>query len=241
MTDQRFIERARQDRRRKLKRIGLGVLIVTAAGALGWLVWFSSVLAVSEVKVGGLTTLTESRILTVAQVPEGEPLARVDLTQIEERVASLERVSEVSVSRSWPRAISIEVVERKAVMWSTIGGRVRGIDRDGIDFRSYRKGPDDLVEATISITDADQRLETTQSVASVVDLVTRKDRALREQVRTIGASTKDSIEIGLTKGRTVVWGSAADGERKLRGAAFAAGHQGGAVRRQCADQPTTRQ
>lgn len=241
MTDQRFVERARQDRRRKVKRIALAVLIVTVVGALVWLIWFSSVLAVSNVKVDGLTTLKDSQVLRVAQVPEGEPLARVDVARIESQVATLERVSEVTVSRSWPRTISIEVVERKAIVWSTVGGQIRGIDRDGIDFRSYRKAPDELIEASVTVTDPDQKLATTQSVAAVADLISRKDRTLREQVQSISAGSKDSIEIGLTKGRTIVWGSEAKGERKLEVLRSLLGIKATRYDVSAPDQPTTRE
>lgn len=240
MTDQRFVDRARQDRRRKYKRIALAVLIVTVAGVLVWLIWFSSVLSVRSVKVEGLTTLKEARILQVAQVPEGEPLARVDLARIESQVATLERVSEVSVTRSWPRTIAINVVERKAIVWSTVGGKIRGIDRDGIDFRSYGKAPAELIEATINVTDADQRLETTQSVAAVANLIATKDRALREQVQSISAASKDSIEIALTKGRTIAWGSEAKGERKLEVLRSLLGIKAARYDVSAPDQPTTR-
>ncbi|WP_456698108.1 cell division protein FtsQ/DivIB [Aeromicrobium sp. P5_D10] len=240
MTDQRFVERARQDRRRKFKRIALAVLIVTLLGVVVWLIWFSSVLAVRGVKVEGLTTLKEARVLQVAQVPEGEPLARVDLARIETQVAALERVSEVKVSRSWPRTISIDVVERKAIVWSSVNGRIRGIDRSGIDFRSYGKAPADLIEATITVNDADQRLDTTQSVAAVADLISTKDPNLRKQVQSISAASKDSIEIDLTKGRTIVWGSHAKGERKLEVLRSLLGIKAARYDVSAPDQPTTR-
>ena len=240
MTDQRFVERARQDRRRKFKRIALAVLIVTLLGVVVWLIWFSSVLAVRSVEVEGLTTLKEARVLQVAQVPEGEPLARVDLARIETQVAALERVSEVKVSRSWPRTISIDVIERKAIVWSSVNGRIRGIDRSGIDFRSYGKAPADLIEATITVNDADQRLDTTQSVAAVADLISTKDPDLRKQVQSIHAASKDSIEIDLTKGRTIAWGSHAKGGRKLEVLRSLLGIKAARYDVSAPDQPTTR-
>lgn len=241
MTDQRFAERARHDRRRKIKRIALAVLIVTAVGALVWLIWFSSVLAVRSVQVEGLTTLKEAQVLRTADVPEGEPLARVDLAQIEARVSSLERVADVSVSRSWPRTISIDLVERKALVWSRVGQRIRGIDREGIDFRSYGKAPDSLVEAKISVAKPGQRLETTQSVAAVMDLISTKEPSLRKQVRSISAASKDSIEVGLTDDRTIVWGSVARGERKLEVLRSLLGIDAARYDVSAPDQPTTRE
>jgi cell division protein FtsQ len=211
----RFAARTRAERRRRIKRVAAVVLAVLLAGTLGWLVWFSDVLAVHGVDVDGRATLKQSQVLKVAKVPDGEPLARVDLTAIEARIASMDRVESVDVSRSWPSTISIDLVERTAVMWATDGTQVRGIDRNGIDYRSYRRAPSSLVEAKIGAADPDERLRVTEAVATVVDEITRKDHGLRRQLQAVSATTKDSIELDLTEGRVVVWGSASKTRRKL--------------------------
>lgn len=215
MTLDPFSERMRSERRRRWIRIAIAVLAVAATGALVWLIWFSSVLAVHDVEVAGRSTLKEAQVLRAAQVPTGRPLARVDVGAIEGRVAALNRVDTVEVSRSWPHTLSIRVVERKAVVWSTIAGQVRGIDRNGIAFRSYDKAPANLLEATVEITDSRDRLQTFQAVARVVVLIADRDPALRARIRSVTAASKDSIELELDKDQTIVWGSADKGERKL--------------------------
>lgn len=216
LTRDPFSERTRSQRRRRWIRVAVAALAAAAAGAVVWLVWFSSVLAVEDVEVAGRTTLKQSQVLRAAQVPTGRPLARVDLGAIEARVSALNRVETVDVSRSWPRTLSITVVERRSVVWATINGQVRGIDRNGIAFRAYSAAPDDLLEATIDIADSRDRLQTSQAVVDVVRLITARDPALREEITSITAGSKDSIELQLGKGRTVVWGSSDDGERKVQ-------------------------
>jgi len=216
MTADRFFERSRAERRRRWLRIALGVLAVGAVGALVWLVWFSSVLSVRDVEVAGRTTLKQSQVLDAAQVPVGRPLARVDVEAIEQRVSALDRVDTVDVGRSWPHTLSIEIVERKSVMWTRVDGQVRGIDRNGIAFRSYGSPPDGLLEATIDVTEARARLQTSEAVAEVVVQIGKRDPALRKEIQSVSAGSKDSIELTLTKDRTVVWGSSADGRRKLQ-------------------------
>ena len=216
MTAERFFERSRAERRRRWIRVAVGVLVVAAVGVLVWLVWFSSVLAVRDVEVAGRTTLKQAQVLRVAQVPQGRPLARVDVEAIEQRVSSLDRVDTVEVGRSWPHTISISIVERKSVVWARVDGQIRGIDRNGIAFRTYESPPKGLLEATIDVTEARARLQTSESLTAVVALIGRKDPALRRQVESVTAASKDSIELKLTKGRTVVWGSRDDGRRKLQ-------------------------
>jgi cell division protein FtsQ len=239
MTADRFFERSRAERRRRWLRIGLGVLGVIALGALVWLVWFSSVLSVRDVEVAGRTTLKESQVLRAAQVPMGRPLARVDVGAIEERVSALDRVDTVEVSRSWPHTVSIDIVERKSVMWARIDGEVRGIDRNGIAFRTYGSPPDGLLEASIDIADARDRLQTSESVAAVVVLIGERDPDLRRQIESVSAGSKDSIELKLTKGRTVVWGSSDDGRRKLQVLTPLLGLEATRYDVSAPDQPTT--
>ena len=239
MTAERFFERSRAERRRRWVRIFVGVLAIAALAALVWLVWFSSVLAVRDVEVSGRVTLKQEQVLRVAQVPLGRPIARVDVGANEQRVSALDRVDTVEVGRSWPHAISISIVERKSVVWARVDGQIRGIDRNGIAFRSYSSPPKGLLEATIDVTDARSRLQTSESLASVVSLIGRKDPGLRQQVESVTAASKDSIELTLTKGRTVVWGSKDNGRRKLQVLTPLLGIQASRYDVSAPDQPTT--
>jgi cell division protein FtsQ len=239
MTADRFFERSRSERRRRWLRIAAGVLLVAAVAALAWLVWFSSVLSVRDVEVAGRTTLKESQVLRAAQVPVGRPLARVDVGSIEQRISALDRVDTVEVGRSWPHTLSITIVERKAVMWARIDGQVRGIDRNGIAFRSYGSPPDGLLEATIDVTDARDRLQTAEALAAVVVQIRDRDPGLRKEIESVKASTKDSVELSLTKGRTVVWGSSAEGRRKLQVLEPLLGLEASKYDVSAPDQPTT--
>lgn len=215
MSDARFAARAQEARRRRLRRIAIAVLAALLIGVLVWVIWFSRILAVRSVAVDGETSLSESQVRAKAAIRRGQPLARVDIAAVESRVAAMERVQNVSVDRSWPHTIRIRIVERQAVAWVSVGGAIRGLDRFGVDFRTYAKAPKGLFEVQVTVTGSRQRQQTLEAVAAVVQLIDSKDPALHQQVQAVSASSKDSIQLNLTKGRTVTWGSAADGDRKL--------------------------
>ncbi len=211
----RFATRATLLRRRRWKRIAAGLLGLVIVAGLVWVVMFSSVLAVQRVAVDGETTLRESQIRQGAQVRIGQPLARIDVAAIETRIASMERIQSVTVSRSWLHTVRITVVERTPVAWISVDGAIRGLDRYGIDFRTYDKAPKGLVEARVTAIESRQRQQTLEAVAAVVRLIESEDPALRKRMQAISAASKDSIELDLTKGRTVVWGSRGDSGHKL--------------------------
>jgi cell division protein FtsQ len=200
----------RQWARRWLALRGLLVVLLLAAVAagLGWLVFFSSVLAVDGVEVEGLDVLDPSEVRRVAAVPMGEPLARVPVDAIEARVQSLAPVKVVDVSRSWPDQVRIAVVEREAVAVVERDGVLRGVDEEGVLFRSYASQPAALPVVRISAgTRSEALAEAAQVIAALPgDLAARVDH--------LSVETVDSISLRLANGKTIFWGSANDSATK---------------------------
>jgi cell division protein FtsQ len=184
----------------------LVVLAVLAGG--GWLVFFSSALAVEEVDVRGVDVLGPGTVRQAAAVPLGEPLATVPLDSIEARVEALAAVASVDVSRAWPDQVRISVTERQAVAVVERDGRMRGVDEDGVQFRTFARPPRRLPVIRIS---AATRSEALAEAALVIDALP-DDLAARVDHLTV--QTIDSISLRLRNGRTVFWGSAAESASK---------------------------
>ncbi len=216
MSEERFNQRRRSERRRRIGRILLGLLAVAVAGVLIWLVWFSSALAVNRVEVEGTTTLKPMDVRSAAAVRLGEPLIRINTFAIESRVAALERVDRVEVARRWPRTVRISVTERRPIAWTQSGAAIRALDRYGVDFRSYRSEPKDLVEVVVETITARKRQQALESSTAVIELLRTDAPGLLKGVRYVRVASKDSVQLVMTKNRTVTWGSAAKGEQKLR-------------------------
>ena len=236
----RFTARRLDLRRHRWLRITVAVLVVVAALAVVWLIWFSSVLSARTVQVEGLTSMKAGQVDEAAEVPLDVPLARVDLTAIEARVKQLPRVEEVDVSRSWPHTVTIDVTERTAVVWTSVDGEFRGVDRFGVAFREYDSRPEKLVEATVETADPEQRTATLAAMARVADQIRRDDPALARAMRGISGSSKDSVRLRLTKGRTVPRGSTAQPQRKLEVLDTLLGISASEYDVSAPDQPTTR-
>lgn len=215
MTEQRFAERRRASTWHRVRRWLVGGLALIGAGLLIWLIWFSAVLGVRHVDVEGLETIKVADVTETAAVEKGKPLARVDATSIEARVASLERVESVHVKRRWPNTIKIEVTERHAVAWIQDGGTIRGLDRFGVDFRSYSKEPKDLIEVRVLALDSDKRQDALVEAATVIGIIRADDPGLDKVIRHVNVSSKDSVELVLSKNRSVRWGSASHSDQKI--------------------------
>ncbi len=193
--------RARRLRRRRLVLVGIIGVIVALLGAGVWLVGFSSVLALRTVSVHGATLTTQQTVAAAAQGQLGQPLSRVDTQAIATRVAALPAVASVTVTKDWPHGLVIQVTERVPVIQRSTAAGYEWIDASGVAFHTTPTAKAGLVKLTTSSTE--QRLY--QDAATVAASLSPE---LRSQTTEITMSSPDTIELVLTGGRRVVWGSA---------------------------------
>jgi cell division protein FtsQ len=200
----------RQWRRRWLAWRYLLVLVVVLALVGGgiWAVGFSTWLAVETIDVSGAQTVEAADIRARSGIDVGEPLARVDLASAERRIGALAVVRSVDVTRQWPNGILISIEERVPIAVVEIGGRLRGMDADGVVFRDYKKAPANLplVRTSIGTTSAALR-----EAAKVISALPQELSLLVDHVQ---VTTVDQISLVLKDGRTVVWGSADESDTK---------------------------
>lgn len=209
-TRRRFARRQWARRWGVWRWVAVGVLLAALLGTGVWLVWFSAALSLERVTVSGTGYLTAEEVRVAAGLPEGEPLARLDLGAAAARVEALAPVRSASVTRAWPHDVRIEVSERTAVAVVRVGSQVRGMDADGVIFRSYPRQPKDLpLIVTGGTADIEARREAATVASSLpADLAARVDH--------LEVTSVDAITLQLRDGRTVVWGSADQSDLKAR-------------------------
>jgi cell division protein FtsQ len=207
-TRRRFARRQWGRRWLAWKYVVAAVVLVVVVVSGMWLVYFSSVLAVQGVDVGGIRQLSAAQVRAAAAVPDGEPLARVDLDRIRSRVEAMAPVRSADVTREWPDRVRIDVQERRVVAVVEIGGALRGMDADGVVFTDYAKAPAGLPRVvTGSDTGSDALREAALVIASLpTDLQAKLDH--------VEVGTVDEIALELRDGRTVQWGSAEESDQK---------------------------
>ncbi len=204
----RFARRQRARRWLAWRRVLVALLVLLLAGGGLWLVFGSSYLSVQGAYVTGTDHLRPGQVERAAAVPLGEPLATVDLDRIRTRVEALAPVASADVTREWPDQVRIVVTEREPVAVVDIGGRLRGLDADGVVFRDYARPPRNLPRLqTAGDADAEALREGALVVAALPgDLASDVDQ--------VSVATVDEITLELRDGRQVTWGSAEQTEQK---------------------------
>lgn len=196
-----------------MKRLVIAALVVIPlAAAIGWLVWFSPWLAVSEVQVSVTSTpeiagpLSPDEVRAVAAVETGTPLLRVSTAEIESRISSLPQVASASVTRSWPDTIAIDVVRREPVALVKGSSGYDVVDASGAVIRSVTSP-----ESGVPLVEASG-----DGLPAAIAVAQGLPEDLRSKVSAVEASTRNDVRLALRDGATVLWGSAQDGDVKAR-------------------------
>jgi cell division protein FtsQ len=199
---QRFGAPART--RRTKQWVGLAVVLLLAAAAV-WVVWYSSLLAVKEVRVVGAVNVSADSVRQAAAVPSGVPLARVGTSGIVERVGALPRVASVEVRRGWPNVLVVVVSERQPLAVTRDGSGWTYLDETGARFGSLAAVPRGMASVTAT---------NDTSMASALAVYAALPKPLAARVATVAARTRDDVVLTLAEGTTVQWGDASQSDRK---------------------------
>ncbi len=175
----------------------------------GWLLLATSVLGVGQVDVVGVHRLSAAEVRAAAALPGGQPLARIDPGAVAARIAALPQVRHVVVTRSWPRTVRITVQERVPA-----GVLLQGdatyvlVDLEGVAFGEVSRRPRGLPLVTAPVEAGPG------SLRAALQVLRRLPPAVRAQVRQARAAGPERVELLLSRGRTVLWGSSERSERK---------------------------
>jgi cell division protein FtsQ len=205
------------------------VMLALLATATIWLVWFSSVFVVRDVRVIGVTGSPAAKVLASAAVPLGVPMAQVDAGGATARIRLLPWVDSVEVRRGWPSDVILAVAPRIAI--ATQLGTGRGVDSSGVAFDA----PEPLAKNLLAI-DADG-----VGLVSAVSVWQSLPAPLLAKVVGISASTRDDVELVLKSGAKVRWGSAEQGELKAQVLAALLQRRAGFYDVSAPELPTTQQ
>lgn len=180
-----------------------------AASVAVWALLGSTLLGVRTISVRGGRTVTSEQVARAAAIPVGTPLARLDTAAAAARVGELPAVASVQVRRSWPNTVVVTIAERTPVAVATRGTGYVLVDADGMAYRAVASRPANL--PLITVADPKVGDPVTTAALTVARALTPQLRALTVAVV---AAAPQRVEVRLTDGRVVFWGSASDSPRK---------------------------
>lgn len=209
--------RLRLPRRRTLLVTGVATALL-GSGVI-WLLYGSSWLRVDHVAVSGTAALTPGEVREAAAVPLNEPLAAVDTDSVEHRLrARLSRIADVDVSRSWPDTIAVRVTERRPEAIVQKDRKFLEVDEEGVLFATVPQAPEGvpLLEVEADRSPSSRHFGAARLRREAVGVIAQLPEKVRAETLSVRVRSYDSIALGLTRGRTVVWGSSERGAAKAK-------------------------
>lgn len=191
------------------RTIGTAAVMLAATGVLGWLVFYSDALAVNTIEVQGAHALSVATVKDVLAIPDGTPLARVDLSAAEAALENITQIESAIVTRDWPSTLVVEITERTAVAAVELDGTTWLVDRFGIRFAQVSVVPEGVVSLQVTAAGREE-----QATAAAIEVLQALDPGIRGVLIQITASSPTSIELELTDHRTVLWGGPENSVRK---------------------------
>ncbi|WP_280398436.1 cell division protein FtsQ/DivIB [Nocardia carnea] len=192
-----------------LRRFRLwAVLAVALVTALAGLAWFSPVLSVREVRIEGAGAIPEDRIRELLQIPDQGSILRLDTAAMAQRVASIPKVRSARVQRVLPSTVRVRIEPRTPVLYYDTPEGAHLLDADGIEY-AVEPAPIGVPKLLTGRPGTADPL--TRSAIGVVRVLPPE---LAVQVDTVRADSVSDVSLTLRDGRTVLWGSSEDGERK---------------------------
>ncbi|WP_034272834.1 cell division protein FtsQ/DivIB [Haloechinothrix halophila] len=201
----------RKARRTILRRRLVAIAIVLAIISLGAVLLFTPLIGVSDVKVTGINRIDREDVVELAEIPMRRSLLRVDTDAAERAVASLPQVESVSVSRSLPSTVRIDITERTSVAYFAAYDGTRLVDRMGVPFHRVSKPPKKLPELRVDTVATDD-----PATRAATAVLTGIPDQLAGRVAMVTAPSPVSVELRLRGGKVIQWGDAQQIERKSR-------------------------
>jgi cell division septal protein FtsQ len=194
----RFTRRSRHRRAAWLAAGGVvAVLVVSVLVAV-----YSPLMALRTIEVKGTDRVDAAQVRAALSGQIGTPLARIDLDEVQERIAGFPLIERYVTEEEPPHTLVVTVTERTPVVAVQSGKTFDLVDPAGIVVQSSTKRPDDMPLADIG------RAKLGSAVfRTMTEVVLAMPADVRKQVSGIAASTSDDVTLSMRDGSSVVWGS----------------------------------
>lgn len=197
--------RRRYQRRRRPAVSGMRLLVMTALTvvvvlALFVVAYFTPLMSVRTIEVSGNSVVSTEEISAAAAVSKGQPLMQVDTAAAARRVSMIPRVATVRVKRAYPSTITISVVERAPVVFTSRDGHEYLMDKLGFEF-AQQDPPAGLAELKTENPGSGDA-----STRAALTVMADVPPYVRDQIAVIEVSSPVNIVLRLKDKRSVVWG-----------------------------------
>lgn len=194
------------NRRRQLRRVGLGAMVVALLGVLVGIAVLTPALAVKEIQVSGGSDELNGAVSEALHPLQGKPLAFVKDTEVHDALQQFALIQDYDVQRVPPGQLVVHLTERTEVLALPRGEKFTIVDAAGVELAVVEALPEGL---PLAVGDGMSKVGTKQFFAAAA--VLRDIPAeLRAQIAEVSAAGAQGVEFKMRDGVLVRWGGAQD-------------------------------
>jgi cell division protein FtsQ len=208
-TDPRISRRRKAVARSKRKRYFIGGALVLGVVTLVYLMFWSPVLRVQEVKVVGARHTTSEQIAEVAGLDTSDNLLRISTGAIAARAEELPWVKKADVDRMLPGTVRVRITERTPALLLSLASGEWTIDASGVVLEEGEavKGLPVLTGVEVGGVTPGDRLQTEEARDALISFKALP-AAMRKDVAAVLAPTRERISFSLVTHTVVRFGAA---------------------------------
>lgn len=198
-------------RRRKWWLAGIIGTVAIVAGLIAYLV-FSPALAVRTLDVQGNQLVPEDQVTAALAPLLGTSLTRIGNDDVRVLLDGFAPIKDVSIAAAPPSTLSVTVIERTPVAVLESDGKFILIDAEGRELTTVA----DRKAAALPLIDGGTNAVNSEVFSSIADVLAALPADIRKRLVHASAGSIDSVELKLTDGKTIFWGSAEENAEKSR-------------------------
>ncbi|PII81299.1 hypothetical protein BMH32_01055 [Leucobacter sp. OLJS4] len=194
-------------RRRRYWLIAGGAVVALALFvAIGVL---SPLMAVRDIRVTGASRVDAAKVTDALGRFDGVPLALVDDGEVHRVLADFPLIQRYAIERIPPGTLVVQVEERVPAITVAKGKKFETYDPAGVIVGTADKRPEGVPLATGAAASTGS-----PAFAASAKIVRDMPDALRKQLASVTASSGQDVRFTLTNGLEVLWGEAAETQKK---------------------------
>ena len=202
--------------RKRLQRLIAGLVALVVL--LGVLVYVAPIVKVSQIEVQGTTHADPQAIREASAISAGDNMLRLDMADAAKGVSAVPWVEKVTVKRSWPTTVTVDVKEHQAIGYVMDGDTPHVVDENGQVFLTGVK-PEGALEFKKT------KRDDARAIDAAAKVLTSLSDDLRGKLEGIEAESADSIRLFFPN-QAVYWGSSDRAEEKAEATRIVLGREG---------------
>lgn len=209
-----------QRKKRRAKRILNLIIVLTIVVIIITYSLKSDFFNINKINIKGNIITTKEKILHTSSIVQGENIFRISTRDAEENILELPYIKSVDVKRKLPKAIEIEVIERKERLLIKNISMFHVIDEEGFVLNQVDSNNKDLPVVLGLKTDkivVGDNLFTELNLQEFTDLIIEAEKLdLLKDINRINIAKDDNVNILINNGIDVAFGPLDNVKYKIR-------------------------